>query len=112
MDTHGELFQLEQGKREYVQLRDGDGLDEMVVLRGVGTGDTHKHLARAYAGPRLCCEGRTHARAWRAGRHCGSTGGAYHSHGDSCGVQGRIGADVHDDDVRMSSKQKHVDSGR
>ena len=52
MDTHGELIQLEQARREHVQLRGGDALDEMVVPRGVGTGDTHKHLARAYAGPR------------------------------------------------------------
>ena len=49
MDTHGELIQLEQARREYVQLRGGDALDEMVVPRGVGTRDTHKHLACAYA---------------------------------------------------------------
>ena len=52
MDTHGELIQLEQARREYVQLRGRDALDEMVVPRGVGTRDTHKHLACAYARPR------------------------------------------------------------
>ena len=52
IDTHGELLQLEQARREYVQLRDGDGLEEMVVPRGVGTRDTHKYFACAYAGPR------------------------------------------------------------
>ena len=34
IDTHGELLQLEQGRREHVQRRDGDGLDEMVVPWG------------------------------------------------------------------------------
>ena len=42
MDTHGELLQLVQARREYIQLRDGDGLEEMIVPRGVGTRDTHK----------------------------------------------------------------------
>ena len=46
MDTHWELIQLEQARREYVQRRGGDALDEMVVPRGVGTRDTH-HTWRA-----------------------------------------------------------------
>ena len=50
MDTHRELIQLEQARREYVQIRGGDALDEMVVPRGVDTRDTHKHLTCAVHG--------------------------------------------------------------